>query len=41
VGDASRAHDELGWEPKTEFADLLARMVEKDIERERARAGLA
>jgi GDPmannose 4,6-dehydratase len=41
VGDASRARDELAWEPKTEFPDLLVQMVQKDIERERARARLA
>jgi GDPmannose 4,6-dehydratase len=41
IGDASRARDVLGWEPKTEFPDLLARMVRSDLERETVKAGLA
>lgn len=41
VGDASRAKDLLGWEPKTNFPDVLAEMVRGDIEIEKARAGLA
>ncbi|HEV8065399.1 MAG TPA: GDP-mannose 4,6-dehydratase, partial [Acidimicrobiales bacterium] len=41
VGDASRAKDILGWEPKTEFPDVLAEMVRSDIKLEQAKAGLA
>jgi GDPmannose 4,6-dehydratase len=32
VGDASKAHRELGWEPKTRFRDLVKLMVEADTE---------
>jgi GDPmannose 4,6-dehydratase len=32
VGDASKAHAVLGWKPKTSFADLVAMMVDADIE---------
>jgi GDPmannose 4,6-dehydratase len=31
VGDASRAHSELGWAPSIGFQDLVAMMVEADI----------
>jgi GDPmannose 4,6-dehydratase len=31
VGDASKARRELGWEPKTAFADLIALMVDADL----------
>lgn len=31
LGDASKAHRELGWKPKTSFADLVAEMVERDL----------
>jgi GDPmannose 4,6-dehydratase len=41
VGDAGRAKDVLGWEPKTAFPDVVAEMVRNDIELERARASLA
>lgn len=41
VGDASKARDVLGWEPKAEFAQVLEEMVRHDIELERAKAGLA
>ena len=41
VGDASKARDVLGWEPKVEFAQVLEEMVRHDIELERAKAGLA
>lgn len=33
VGDASKAKRELGWEPKTKFADLVRIMVEADTGR--------
>ena len=32
-GNASKAQNLLGWEPKISFADLVKEMVEKDIER--------
>ena len=31
VGDPSKARRQLGWEPKTKFADLVKLMVEADI----------
>lgn len=33
IGDASRAREELGWQPEVEFGDLVAMMVEADLER--------
>jgi GDPmannose 4,6-dehydratase len=30
--DPSRAKDELGWEPKIGFDELVAMMVERDLE---------
>jgi GDPmannose 4,6-dehydratase len=41
VGDASRAKEILGWEPKMAFPQVLQQMVRSDIELERAKAGLA
>jgi GDPmannose 4,6-dehydratase len=41
VGDATRARDLLGWEPKTDFPDVLQEMVRHDIETEKDRARLA
>ena len=32
IGDASKARDELGWEPRTRFEELVAMMVEADLE---------
>ena len=32
-GDASKAKRELGWEPEVSFAELIAMMVEADLER--------
>jgi GDPmannose 4,6-dehydratase len=32
IGDASKAKRQLGWEPKTKFADLVKLMVEADIQ---------
>lgn len=40
VGDPTHARDALGWEPKTEFPDLLAEMVRHDVDLERHRAGI-
>jgi len=31
VGDASKAHDQLGWTPKVDFDSLVAMMVEADL----------
>jgi GDPmannose 4,6-dehydratase len=33
VGDASKAREKLGWEPKVDFGGLVAMMVEADITR--------
>jgi GDPmannose 4,6-dehydratase len=32
IGDASKAKRQLGWEPKTKFAELVKLMVDADIE---------
>jgi GDPmannose 4,6-dehydratase len=32
IGDASKAKKQLGWEPKTKFADLVKLMVEADVQ---------
>jgi len=32
LGDPSKAHDQLGWSPKTSFADLVRLMVDSDLE---------
>ena len=32
LGDASKARRELGWEPKVKFKDLVAMMVDADLE---------
>jgi GDPmannose 4,6-dehydratase len=39
VGDASRAREVLGWEPKVTFPEILQEMVRHDIELEQAKAG--
>ncbi|WP_241005225.1 GDP-mannose 4,6-dehydratase [Nocardioides sp. zg-1228] len=31
VGDASRAHEELGWAPTVDFAEIVRRMVAADL----------
>ncbi len=31
IGDASKAHRELGWRPRVNFAELIRRMVETDL----------
>ena len=33
IGDCSKAKKQLGWEPRTKFADLVRLMVEADIQR--------
>jgi GDPmannose 4,6-dehydratase len=32
LGDASKAKNELGWEPKTTFDELVSEMVESDLQ---------
>ncbi len=32
VGDAAKAHQKLGWKPKTSFEELVRIMVEADLE---------
>lgn len=39
IGDASKARDVLGWEPKVGFAELVAMMVANDLEEQRAQVG--
>ncbi|WP_106818045.1 GDP-mannose 4,6-dehydratase [Janibacter massiliensis] len=38
IGDASKAKEKLGWEPTVGFEELVAMMVEHDLEVERGRA---
>ena len=33
IGDASKAKQQLGWEPKTSFRELVEMMVDADLER--------
>ena len=33
IGDASKARDQLGWQPKTSFQELVTMMVDSDLER--------
>jgi len=32
VGNAGKAHEELGWEPTVQFAEVVGRMVDHDME---------
>jgi GDPmannose 4,6-dehydratase len=36
VGDASKAHEELGWTPRVRFEELVRMMVDHDLEVQRA-----
>lgn len=36
VGDATKAKEELGWQPKTSFKDLVEMMVQSDVSREKS-----
>ncbi len=36
IGDATKAREELGWQPKTSFEGLVEMMVNSDIEREKS-----
>jgi GDPmannose 4,6-dehydratase len=33
IGDASKAKQKLGWEPKTKFVDLVKIMVDADLQK--------
>ena len=33
VGDASRARETIGWEPRMTFAQLMQTMVDADLEK--------
>ena len=35
LGDASKAKEKLGWEPKIKFKELVKLMVDADMQRER------
>jgi GDPmannose 4,6-dehydratase len=39
LGDASRAHRELGWEPTVSFEELVKMMVDSDVERLSRKSG--
>ena len=32
IGDPAKAHEKLGWSPKVSFAELVAMMVESDLD---------
>jgi GDPmannose 4,6-dehydratase len=38
MGDASKARQKLGWEPKVDFQGLVRRMYESDLAEETAKA---
>ena len=38
MGDASKAREKLGWEPKVDFQGLVRRMYESDLVEESAKA---
>ena len=40
IGDASKAREQLGWEPEVDFPTLVRLMVENDLKLEAAKAGL-
>jgi GDPmannose 4,6-dehydratase len=37
IGDASKARERLGWEPRVRFKDLVKIMVKADIEAEKSK----
>ncbi|MBW4719531.1 GDP-mannose 4,6-dehydratase [Saccharothrix obliqua] len=41
VGDAGKAHEKLGWKPEVAFDELVAMMVDHDLDVEARKAGLA
>lgn len=40
VGDATKAHERLGWKPEVDFRQLVQRMVDHDLRIEGRKAGL-
>ena len=38
VGDPAKAREQLGWEPTVDFEELVALLVDADLERVRAEA---
>jgi GDPmannose 4,6-dehydratase len=40
IGDASKAHQKLGWKPRVSFEELVRMMYEHDLAEESAKAGL-
>ncbi|TAL44187.1 MAG: GDP-mannose 4,6-dehydratase [Salinibacterium sp.] len=41
IGDSSKAHEKLGWQPKVSFVELITMMVEADVAEQKALAPLA
>ena len=41
IGDASKARERLGWQPKVSFPELVRMMVASDVEEQKALAGRA
>ncbi len=41
VGDATKAHERLGWQPKIGFQELIEMMVDADLENEKRTPGRA
>jgi GDPmannose 4,6-dehydratase len=39
IGDATKAREKLGWVPRVGFAELVAMMVESDLQEQKALAG--
>jgi GDPmannose 4,6-dehydratase len=35
IGDATKAHSKLGWKPQIDFQQLIAMMVDADLENEK------
>src|SRR5262249_4607902 len=40
VGDATKAHNELGWKPEVDFETLVSMMVDNDLRLEARKAGI-
>lgn len=40
IGDATKAREALGWQPEVSFTELIAMMVDSDLEQQKALAGL-
>ena len=39
IGDAAKAKEKLGWEPKVGFEELIGMMVDNDLAEQRANVG--